>query len=239
VLIFSPFTIHKAKHLGARAVERVGVDIDAIDGLGEGVETEARGQPAGEIVGAELQAKARGDEVKMETGVADGGYAVTEFVKVGGGQGERHGFLDAFAKIETVEGFLVAELGKGSDEIAEDAAEISAEGGDGGVVADIEGGELFGKGVAIGFGEGPLGEIVGEAFGEEMMGTEGLEGVVENRGITALLKAGEEFLQISGRLIADAGEISNGEKLKGSFRDVHDNFSCSRFMAEAAPAGLR
>jgi len=104
VLILSPFTIHKAKQLGARAVERVGVDIDAIDGLGEGVESKASGQPVREIVGAELQPKAGGDEVKMETGVADGGDAVAKFVKVGCGEGKGHRYFEAFAKIETVPG---------------------------------------------------------------------------------------------------------------------------------------
>src|SRR6202035_1962232 len=215
--MLSPFTVHKAKHLGARGVERVGVDVDAIDGLGKRGEPKAAGQPVREIIGAELQAKARGDEVEMETGVADGGDAVAKFVEGGCVQGKGHGFFNAFAKIEAVEGFLAAELGKRGDKIAEHAAEIGAQRGDGGVIANIEGGELFGEGVAIGLGERPLGEVVGETFGEKVMRAEGLEGVMEDRGITALLEAREEFFQIPGRLIADAGEISNGEKLKGSF----------------------
>src|SRR6202795_2163073 len=237
--MLSPFTVHKAKHLGARGVERVGVDIDAVDGLGKGSEPEAAGQPVREIVGAELQAKTRGYEVKMETGVADGRDAIAEFFERGGVQRERHRYFQAVTEIEPVERFLTAELGKSGDKIAEYAAEIGPEGGDGGVVADIEGGELFGERVAIGFGEDPLCEVVGETFGEEVVGAEGLEGVVENRGVTALLEAREEFFQISGRLIADAGEISNGKKLEGSFGDVQDNSSCSRFKAGAISAGLR
>src|SRR5258708_3040191 len=92
-------------------------------------------------------------------------------------------------------------------ERGEEGGEVGGEGGDGGIVGNIEGGELFGEGIAIGFGEGPLGEVIGETFGEKVMGAEGLEGVVKDRGITALFQAREEFLQISRRLIADAGEI--------------------------------
>jgi hypothetical protein len=174
----------------------------------------------------------------METGVADGGDTVAKFVKVGCGEGKGHRYFEAFAKIETVQGFLAAELRESVDEIAEHAAEIGAESGDGGVVANIEGGELFGEGIAIGFGEGPLGEVVGETLGEKVMGAEGLEGVVKDRGITALFQAREEFLQISSRLIADAGEIRDGEKFEGSFGGVHINFSCGRFLAGSMATGL-
>jgi hypothetical protein len=226
--MLSPFTVHQAKHFGARAVERVGVDIDVIDGFGEGVEPQAAGQPMREIVGAELQTKARGNEVEMEAGVADGGDAVTKFIEIRRGKGERHGDFKAFAKVEAVEGFLAAELGEGRDEIAEDAAEIRAESGYGSVIADVEGGELLGEGVAIGIGEGPLGEVVGETFGEKVVSAEGLVGVVEDGGVAALLEAGEEFFEISGGLIADAGEIRDGEKFEWSFSDVHSNSSWNR-----------
>ena len=184
-----------------------------------------------EIVGAELQAKARGNEVEMETGVADAGDAVAKFVEIRCGKGKRHGDFEALAKVEAVEGFLAAELWEGGDEIAQDAAEIRAESGDGSVIADVEGGELLGEGVAIGFGEGPLGEVVGEAFGEEVVGAEGLVGVVENRGVAALFEAGEEFLEISGGLIADAGEIGDGEEFEWGFGDVHGNSSWNRMGA--------
>jgi hypothetical protein len=223
--MLSPFTVHQAKHFGARAVERVGVDIDVIDGFGEGVESQAAGQPMREIVGAELQAKAGGNEVEMETGMADGGDAVTKFIEIRSGKGERHGDFKAFAKVEAVERFLTAELGEGSDEIAEDAAEVRAESGDGSVVADVEGGELLGEGVAIGFGESPLGEVVGETLREEVVGAEGLIGVVENRSVAALLESGEEFFEISGRLIADAGEIRDSEKFERGRSDIHSNSS--------------
>src|SRR5690349_8903488 len=118
--MLSPLTVHQAKHLGARAVERVGIDIDVIDVFGEGVESQAAGQPIRKIIRAKLQAKAGGDKVKMEAGVADGGDTVAKFVKVGGGERKRHGDFEAFAKVKAVQGFLPAKLGKGNDEIAKD-----------------------------------------------------------------------------------------------------------------------
>jgi len=235
--MLSPFTVHEAKHFGARAVERVGVDIDVVDGFGEGVEPQAASQPMREIVGAELQAKSRSDEVKMEAGVADGGDAVAKFVEIGCGEGKRHGYFQAFAKIEAIEGFLAAELGKRSDEIAQDAAEVRSESGDGSVIANVEGGELLGEGVAIGFREGPLGEVVGETFCKEVVGAESLIGVVENRSVAAMLESCKEFLEISGGLIADAGEIRDGEKFERSFSDIHGKFSWNRLGANTISVG--
>jgi hypothetical protein len=223
--MLSPFTVHKAKHLGARTVERVGVDIYVVDVLGEGVEPEAGGQPIRKIVGAELQAKAGGDEVEVEAGVTDGRNAVAKFVERGYLWTTGHGYLQTFAEIKTVEGFLPAEFGKRIDEIAKNAAEIGAECGDGGVIANIERSELFGEGVTISLGEGPLREVVGETLGEKMVGTEGLESVVEDRSVTALLEAGEEFFEISGGLIPDACEIGDGEKFEWGFGDNHCNSS--------------
>src|SRR5260221_14475142 len=104
--MLSPFTVHEAKHFGARAVERVGVDIDVGDGFGEGGEPQAASQPMREIVGGELQAKSRSDEVKMEAGMADGSDAVAKFVEIGCGEGKRHGHFQAFSKIKEIDGFL-------------------------------------------------------------------------------------------------------------------------------------
>jgi hypothetical protein len=53
--------------------------------------------------------------------------------------------------------------------------------------------------------------------------------VVEDGGVATLLEAGEEFFEIPGGLIADAGEISDGKKFEWGFRDVHDHSSWNRF----------
>src|ERR1700756_2363367 len=100
--MLSPFTVHEAKHLGTRAVERVGVNIDVVDVFGEGIEPQAAGQPMREIVGAELQAKTGSDEVEMKAGVTDGGNAVAKFVEIRCGERKGHGYFEAFAKVEAV-----------------------------------------------------------------------------------------------------------------------------------------
>src|SRR5437899_10709448 len=100
--MLSPFTVDQAEHLGARTVERVGVDIDVGDVFGESIEAEAGGQPVGKIVGQELQVKAGSDEMKMEAGMADGGDAVAEIVKVSGDQGKGHGDFKTLEKIDAV-----------------------------------------------------------------------------------------------------------------------------------------
>lgn len=46
-----------------RAVERISVDVDALDVFGQVHEAETIREPVGEIVGAELKPQARGNEV--------------------------------------------------------------------------------------------------------------------------------------------------------------------------------
>jgi hypothetical protein len=228
-----PFAIDQAEHLGASGVESVGVDIDAIDGVGKRGKPETSCEPLRKIVGAKVEAQAGSDEMKVEAGVADGGDTIAKIVEGARFQGKRDGDFQAFAEIEAVEGFLASELGELGDEVAENPAEVGAQGRDGGVVADVQGGELFGKGVATGLGESPLREVIREAFGEEVVRAESLKGVVEDRGVTATLETGEEFLKISGGLVADAGEVRDGEKFEGSFGGVHERVSGSRFGAGA------
>src|SRR6516165_11730392 len=102
-----------------------------------------------------------------------------------------------------------------------DAAEVGAERGDGGVVADIKRGELFGEGVAIGVGENPLGEVVRKAFGEVVVTAEGLVGVMKNGGIGAMLEAVEKLRERAGRMVPDLGEIGDGEEFEWGFGGGH------------------
>jgi hypothetical protein len=69
--MFSPLAIQKTKQFGARAIERIGVNVDAIDVVGQGHQTETVGEPVGKIVGAQVEAQTRGDEVKEEAGVTE------------------------------------------------------------------------------------------------------------------------------------------------------------------------
>ena len=108
--------------------------------------------------------------MEIEGGVAEASDPEMELIEIGGGQAEGTSDLQAFAEVEALEGLLAGKVGVLVDEVADHAAEVGAERGDRVVVADIESSELFGEGVAIGVGEDPLGEVVGEAFGEVVMG---------------------------------------------------------------------
>jgi hypothetical protein len=54
--MLSPFAFDQTKQLGVRAVEGIGIDIDAIDAFGKGFEPKGIRQPVGEIVGAQMKA---------------------------------------------------------------------------------------------------------------------------------------------------------------------------------------
>jgi len=215
--MLSPLAVQKTQQLGARAIERIGVNVDAVDVLREGHQTEAIGEPVGKIVGAQLEAQAGGDEVKEKTGVADTHYAVAKLVEVGGGETEGDGHLDAFAEIEAFQGRLPGMLRTLFTEGAHDAAEAFAKSRDRRVIANIEGGKLLGEGIAIGVGKNPLGKIVGKTLGKKVMGAERLKRVMEDGSVAALFESGEEFGESSGREIANSRERSNSEKLEASF----------------------
>src|SRR5260370_30442686 len=89
-VMLSPLTVHQAKQLFAGAVERIGVDVDAIDVFGQGHEAETIREPVGEIVGEELKPQARGNEVEIETGMADQGNDFAKFVKMPCGVAQRN-----------------------------------------------------------------------------------------------------------------------------------------------------
>ena len=143
--------------------------------------------------------------------------AFAKLVEVGGGKPKGHAHLDAFAEIETFEGGLAGKLRMLFAEGADDAAEILAKRGDGRVVTNVEGGKLFREGIAIGVGKDPLGKIVGESLGKKVVAAEGLEGVVKDGSVAALLEPGEKFGEGASGEIADAREIGNGEKFESEF----------------------
>jgi hypothetical protein len=220
------------------AIECVGVNVDAVDVLREGHQTETIGESVGKIVGAQLQAQAGGDEVQEKTGVAETHNAVAKFVKVGGGETERDGYLNAFAKIEAFQGGLAGIFRMLFTEGAHDAAEVFAKRRNRGVIANVEGGELLGEGIAIGVGKNPLGKIVGKTLGKKVVATEGLKRVMEDGGIAALFESGEEFGESSGREIANSRELSDSEKFEASFEGVHRRISWQSFMTEVQPRGI-
>jgi hypothetical protein len=223
--MLSPFAFDQTKHLGAGAVESIGIDIDAIDAFGKGFEAEGIRQPVREIVGAQMKAETRGNEVEVKGGVAEVGDAAMKFLEVGGAQTEGTVDFNTFAEVEALKGLLLAKFGVLLDEFADDTAQVGAKSGDGSVIADVESGELFGEGIAISVCENPLREVVGETFGEVMVTAQSLKGVMEDRGVGAVFEAVEELGQGTGGLIADASQSSDGEELERGFSGTQGSTS--------------
>src|SRR5437879_215564 len=126
--------------------------------------------------------------------------AVAKFVERYSGTAEGHRDFDAFAEEKRLKGGLIYEFRVLVAIVTDDPAQVGAQRGDGDVVANVQGGELFGEGIAIGVGKGPLSEVVGEAFGQEVMAAERLIGVMKEGGIAALLEPGKQLRQSGGRL---------------------------------------
>src|SRR5260221_4245833 len=165
--------------------------------------------------------------------------AVAKFVERYSGTAEGHGDFDAFAKGKRLKGGRICEFRVLVAIVTDDAAQVGAQRGDGDVVANVQGGELFGEGIAIGVGKGPLGKIVGEAFGQEVMAAERLIGVMKDGSVAALLEPGKQFRQSGCRLIADARQMRHGKKLKWHGCGVHSRASLILFSATATSSGLR
>src|SRR5271165_1961084 len=159
-VMFSPLAVYQAKQLCARAIERVGVDIDPVDVFCQSHQAEAIREPVRKIVGTELQPQAGRNEVEIETGVAEMCNALAKFIQSPRRAAQRKKNFDRFAEIKGLQRRLHGEFRMELAEIADQLTQIGAQGGQRGIVADVESGELFGESVAISIGENPLREIV-------------------------------------------------------------------------------
>jgi hypothetical protein len=160
--------------------------------------------------------------MEIETGMAEMGNAIAKFVESPGGAAERKADLNGFAKVKGLQSGLIGEFRMLFAEVADHHAQIRAQRGDAGILANIECRELLGEGVAIGIGKNPLREIVGKTFGKEVMGAKSLKGVMKNGGIATVLESGEKLGKGHGRNVADASEIRDGEKVERWLSRLHE-----------------
>jgi hypothetical protein len=226
--MFSPLTVHQAKQFVAGAIKGVGVDINAINVFGESYEAEAVREPVRKIVGTEVKPQPGRNEMEIETGVAEVSNPDTKLIETPRRQAQRKSDFDGFAEIEGLKSGLIGKFRMEFAEIADKLAQVGTQGGKRGIIADIESGELFGESVAIGIGENPLREIVGEAFGKEMVAAEGLKGVMKDGCVAALFESGEKLGQCHRGNVADASEIAHGEKVKRCLCCLHEMLASLR-----------
>ena len=88
--------------------------------------------------------------MKVETGMAEMRDALAKLVQRASASSQGRGHFDAFAKVETLQRGLSRKMGKRRAKLADKAAEIASQGGDGNVVANIERGKLLREIVAVG-----------------------------------------------------------------------------------------
>src|SRR2546430_16386075 len=78
--------------------------------VSESVEAQAAREPTREVVGLELEPQSRGDEMMVETSVAEVGDAFAELIQGARAAAKRHGHFHAFTKVESLEPRLRREL---------------------------------------------------------------------------------------------------------------------------------
>jgi len=71
------------------------------------------------------------------------------------------------------------------------------------------------------------------------MATKGLERVVKDGSIAALIESGKKLSERAGGLIANTGEVGDGEEFEGSGGRGHARAASNRVSASATSAGSR
>src|SRR5260370_13683641 len=126
--------------------------------------------------------------MKIETRMAEMRDPAAKFVQCSGAPPEKEGYIEAFAKIESLKRGLARKVRIGRAIVADHTAQIPAQRGDRNVVANVEHRKLFREIVPVGVRKHPLGEIVRKTFRQEMSAAQRLKGVMKNRSVAAVLQ---------------------------------------------------
>ena len=84
------------------------------------------GEPIGKVIGLELEAQPRGNEVKIKTGVAEMRNAFAKFTQGVRTAAKRHGHFHALAEVKSLEAGLRRELRLSVAKIPDYAAKIAS-----------------------------------------------------------------------------------------------------------------
>src|SRR5262249_25491526 len=99
----SSFSVDQPDHFLACIVQRVRVNVDAVGLQRQVVQAKGLTQPLGKVIGLQMQAEARRNEVVVEGRVAQAQQTIPELFERAGLTAERYDYLDALAKVERLE----------------------------------------------------------------------------------------------------------------------------------------
>src|SRR5919109_606784 len=129
--------------------------------------------------------------MKVEAGVAEMREAIAKFIETAGAAAKGHCHFHAFAKKEALYARLQCELRISIAIILDCAPQIASQHRDGRVITNIQRRQLLREVAPVRGRESPLGEVVGKAFREVVVGAESLEGMMKNRSVAAVFEAGQ------------------------------------------------
>jgi len=132
-----------------------------------------------------------------------------------------NGYGDRFTEIKRLEGPALSGIRRLEQIGFQSADELGPQIVQGGILPDVQRRKALGQARLVAGGQGPLGKIVGETFGKEVMLLQALKGVVEDGVVRAEPDAVQKLRQGNGALTGDAGQHGRGHETKWSLGDFH------------------
>lgn len=215
------------------------MNINAVRSLRQRLQAEVSRKPIREIIGTQLQAASRNDEVKVEGGIADPLEDLAELLEGSCFHSHRGDHFNALAKVERFEGGLLCPSRVKLAVIAHYAEEINPQVHQRNIIADIKASQPLGQLRPVARGENPLREIARETFCQEVVTAEAPKRVIKDGRIAALLEPNAEFREPAGFLVADARHAARGDKAEGLLGYLQAISSPSLFRKLVTSAGSR
>src|ERR1700692_2585658 len=207
-------SFYDANNLATHVFEGRGVDIYPVERTGSLGKSDVFMQPLRKIIGHELDAQPRLDEMMVDGVDASFSQAFYELLHAGGDRiGGQHYDVGS-AEIESLFGNL-AGVGMMAFEMARDYFdEAFAQIAERRELAHVHASKLFGQAGLITGGQSPVREVVGESLPNEMVLLQGAEGVLKD----GILGASAQTIQQLGKGVrlerGDAQEVGRGIEVK-------------------------
>src|SRR5579884_2763368 len=202
-------TVHHLQDLAAYILERGSVDVDAVEAVSELGEVELFFQPNRKIVRVELQPEPGFDEMVMNAVHTNPVQAVGKFSEIARDERRWNNDRVGCAKVKRFQGGTLTGARVGRQVALHDVDEAFTQGGQRRELAHINGRQALGQAHFVTGCERPVGEVVGEAFSNEMVLLESAEGVLKYRRLRAGAQSFQEFREVGGFLPLKPQQMSS------------------------------